>query len=144
VRALLLMKSNVSVSSTKVDVKDGVVTLTGSADSVAQKELTETYVREVEGVKRVNNSLVVAKPVEPPRTMGDVLDDASITAQVKYALLTHHSTSAIDTKVSTKDGMVIITGEADNDAERDLVTKLVQAVRGVRSVRNDMTLKRGE
>jgi osmotically-inducible protein OsmY len=144
VRTRLLMKANVSAANTKVDVKDGVVTLSGTADNVAQKELTEVYAREIEGVKRVNNNLAVAKAIVPERTMGDALDDASITAQVKYALLTHQSTSALNTKIATKDGAVVIGGEAANDAERDLVTKLVQSVRGVKSVQNDMTLKRSE
>ena len=70
-----------------------------------------------------------------------MVDDASITAQVKYQLLTHHSTSALKTKVTTKNGIVTISGEADSDAEKDLVTKLTQNLRGVKSVSNDMTIK---
>jgi len=31
------------------------------------------------------------------QTMGEKIDDASITAQIKMALLTHHSTSAFKT-----------------------------------------------
>jgi hyperosmotically inducible protein len=41
VRGELLVKANVSASSTKVDVKDGIVTLTGTAKNRAQKDLTE-------------------------------------------------------------------------------------------------------
>jgi len=43
--------------------------------------------------------------------------------------------------VTTTDGAVSISGEALNDAEKSLVTKLAQSVRGVISVKNDMTVK---
>ena len=69
------------------------------------------------------------------------MDDASITSQVKYALLTHKSTSAIKTKVTTTDGVVRVTGDSNSDAEKSLVTKLAQDVRGVKSVTNDMRVK---
>jgi osmotically-inducible protein OsmY len=60
---------------------------------------------------------------------------------VKYALLSHKSTSALKTKVTTTDGAVRVTGEAKSDAEKALVTKLAQDVRGTKSVTNDMTVK---
>jgi hyperosmotically inducible periplasmic protein len=124
-------------------VNKGAVVLTGSADNMAQKELTEVYVKEVEGVKSVTNDLVVKSP--PPEgnshTVGEAIDDASITSQVKYSLLTHRSTSALKTTVTTKNGVVMIGGEAQSDAERDLVTKLASSIRGVQSVENNMTVK---
>jgi osmotically-inducible protein OsmY len=69
------------------------------------------------------------------------MDDASITSQVKYSLLSHRSTSALSTKVITEDGVVSISGVADSDAEKSLVSKLAQDTRGVKSVVNDMTVK---
>jgi osmotically-inducible protein OsmY len=141
IRTQLLIHANVSATETKVDVADGVVTLTGTVDNAAQKDLTEAYVKDVEGVKSVNNELVVKSPAENEHTVSETIDDASITSQVKFALLSHHSTSALKTKVTTKNGIVMITGEADSDAEKDLVSKLAGGVRGVQSVENDMTVK---
>ena len=97
--------------------------------------------KEIEGVKSVNNLLVVSSAPADPRTFSDKIDDASITAQVKYALLTHKSTSALNTNVTTKDGHVSIEGRAATAAERDLVTHLAQGVRGVKVVSNKMTVK---
>ena len=74
-------------------------------------------------------------------TVGEKIDDASITSQVKYALISHKSTSALKTKVTTTDGVVVITGEAANDSEKSLVSKLAQDVRGVKSVTNNMTVR---
>jgi len=141
IQTRLLLKGNVSMVNTDVAVKDGVVTLTGSADSLAQKELTTVYVKDIEGVKSVNNLLTVPEPPADARTVSERIDDASITAQVKYALLTHKSTSALKTGVTTKEGSVAIEGEAASDAERDLVTHLAESVRGVKVVSNNMTVK---
>jgi osmotically-inducible protein OsmY len=56
------------------------------------------------------------------------------------ALLYHRSTSALKTGVETKNGVVTISGEAANAAEKDLVSKLVKDVNGVKSVTNQMTV----
>jgi osmotically-inducible protein OsmY len=137
----LLVRSNVSYADTKIAVKDGVVTLTGTADNQAQKELTGVYAKEIDWVKSVDNDIVVNEKPKMKETIGENIDDASITSQVKYALLTHKSTSALKTKITTTDGVVVITGEAANDAEKSLVGKLAGSVRGVKSVDNNMTVK---
>lgn len=140
IRGRLLVKAHVS-GATKVAVKDGAVTLTGTADNVAQKELTAVYAREIAGVKSVKNDIVVKPAPAPGESMRDKIDDASITTQVKYALLRHKSTSALKTKVTTINGIVAITGEAASEAEKALVTKLAGDVKGVMGVSNEMTVK---
>jgi osmotically-inducible protein OsmY len=140
IRSRLLVKSNVSATNTKVTVNDGNVVLTGTAINSAQKDLTGTYAKDIDGVKTVQNEIVV-KDMAPGESIGEKIDDASITSQVKYALLSHKSTSALKTKVITNDGVVIITGTANSDAEKSLVTKLAQDVRGTKSVTNEMNVK---
>ena len=141
IRGELLVKANVSATATKVDVRDGVVTLTGTAINGAQKDLTEAYAKDIDHVKSVRNEMVVEMPPAGSSTIGETIDDASITSQVKYALLSHRSTSAISTKVVTENAVVRISGVANSDAEKALVTKLAQDTRGVKSVVNDMTVK---
>jgi len=142
VKTTLLFHRNVRATKTDVNVKDGIVTLTGEASSMAQKELTTEYARDVEGVKDVRNEMTIAKTAaNPDKTLGEKIDDASITAQVKSVLLSHRSTSAIRTKVKTTDGVVTITGVAKNAAEKSLVTKLVTDIVGVTSVVNNMTIE---
>ena len=142
VKVTLLFHRNVSAGTTEVDVKDGIVTLRGDAASQAQKELTTAYARDVEGVKDVKNEMTVSKTSEMTmaRVVGKI-DDASITAQIKMTLLYHRSTSALNTKVETKLGMVTLYGKARNAAEKDLVTKLVNDINGVKSVNNRMTIE---
>ena len=141
VKTALLFHRHVSASGTDVFVKDGVVSLRGEASSLAQKELTAEYAKDVEGVKEVKNEMTIAKtPAKPDETMGGKIDDASITAQVKSTLMSHRSTSALKTKVETTDGVVTVSGIAKNDAEKTLVTKLVTDINGVISVNNNMTI----
>jgi osmotically-inducible protein OsmY len=141
VKSALLFHRNVSASGTEVYLKDGNVTLKGEAASQAQKDLTTEYAKDVDGVKSVKNEMTVATTSPKPETFGEKIDDASITAQVKGSLLSHRSTSVLNTKVSTTDGVVTLGGTAKNAAEKDLVTKLVTDINGVKSVVNNMTIE---
>ena len=80
-------------------------------------------------------------PISTKTTVGEDIDDASITAQVKLSLLYHRSTSAINTKVETNKGVVTLYGKAKNAAEKDLATKLANDINGVKSVTNRMTIE---
>jgi osmotically-inducible protein OsmY len=59
VKTALLFHRNVS-ATTEVNTKNGIVTLQGEAESNAQKDLTAEYVKDVEGVKCVQNEMTVA------------------------------------------------------------------------------------
>jgi len=144
VKTTLLFHRNVSVM-TEVNTKDGIVTLQGEATSQAQKDLTAEYAKDVEGVKDVKNEMTVAKTaVKPDKTVGEKVDDASITAQVKMTLLSHRSTSTLNTTVTTKNGVVTLGGKAKNTAEKELATKYVNDVKGVKSVKNQMTIEKSQ
>lgn len=159
VKTSLLFSKNVS-AKTDVTTNNGVVTLRGAADNQAQKDLTTEYAKDVEGVKDVKNEMTVSSSRQTGQaaggasaaamngagagatgeTTGEKIDDASITAQVKLKLLYNRSTSAMHTSIKTNNGVVTVTGQAKNGAEKDLVTKLVKNVNGVKSVDNRMTV----
>jgi hyperosmotically inducible periplasmic protein len=141
VATTLMFHRNVSVLKTDVDVKDGIVTLHGKASSEAQKELTTEYVKDVDGVQSVKNNMTLENAKKTTvEKVSEYVDDASITAQVKIALLFHRSTNVIKTKVETKNGVVTVSGVAKNGAEKDLVAKLVNDIKGVKSLKNDITI----
>jgi hyperosmotically inducible protein len=145
VKSALLFHSSVSAIKTEVLAKDGTVTLRGEATSAAQKELATEYAKDVEGVKNVKNEMTVStaamKPGEKMEAISETIDDASITALVKTTLLNHHSTSALNTTVETTEGVVKLGGKAKNGAEKDLVSKFVSDVHGVKKVVNNMTVQ---
>jgi osmotically-inducible protein OsmY len=162
VKSALLFHRNVS-AGTKVIARDGVVTLEGTAANPEQRDLTSEIVKDVDGVTAVHNEMVVGgapapvgapvvggpAPVGAPangdyttgRTVGDKIDDASITAEVKMALLSHRSTSAMDTKVKTHNGNVYLTGVVQSQAQKDLTSKIVSDVDGVNRVVNHLRVE---
>lgn len=142
VKLALMFHRNVNAGATTVVAEDGVVTLRGDVASQAQKDLTAEYAGDVEGVNSVVNELTVVEAPEPTgQTLGEIIDDASITAQVRMALLTHRSTSVLSTSVTTSAGVVTVGGIAQSGAEKDLVTRLVEDIKGVKRVANDMTVE---
>ncbi|MGB5105183.1 MAG: BON domain-containing protein [Candidatus Zixiibacteriota bacterium] len=146
VRGSMLFHRSVSYINTDVSVAQGKVTLRGEASSEAQKQLTGEYAKDISGVIDVDNQMTVAKnpapaPAKSSRTTGEVIDDASITTQVRMTLLFHHGTDVFDTKVSTHKGVVTLAGTAKNQAEIDLATKRVNDIHGVEKVVNQMTIE---
>jgi len=143
VKATLLFHSKVS-AGTEVNVDAGIVTLGGTADSTDQKTLTGEYAGGVDGVTEVKNNMTVSKTRSTATKEKDKaiakIDDASITAQAKMALLFDRSTSALKTTVKTTNGVVTLTGQATTKVARDHATRLVSDINGVKSVSNQMTL----
>jgi osmotically-inducible protein OsmY len=149
VKTTLFFHSNVNATATEVLSQNGVITLRGKADSIAQKDLTTEYAMDVEGVMKVNNEMTV--PTSATQTdnkvvsnkidiVAESIDDASITALVKVTLFNHRSTSALKTTVTTKDGVVTLGGKATNAAAKDLASKFTGDVPGVKKVINTMSI----
>ena len=137
----LMFYRSESVGKAEVDVKDGIVTLRGVADSQAQKESTAECAKDVDGVKEVNNEMTVSTTVViSPRTMREKIDDASVATLVRMALVVRRSTSGLDTSIVVRRGVVTVDGRAKDAAGKDHVTKVVQGVTGVKRVKNRMTI----
>ena len=134
---------------TEVNTKDGIVTLKGDADNQAQKDLTTEYAKDVEGVKDVQNEMVVAKTAKKTSPyggrkgsdVGEKIDDASITALVKRRCCTIARPAPSTPRSMTKHGVVTLTGKAENASAKELATKFVKDVHGVKSVNNQMTIE---
>ncbi|MGE3318227.1 MAG: BON domain-containing protein [Candidatus Berkiella sp.] len=72
--------------------------------------------------------------------------DTSITANVKSAFLKEKlfgdaDVSAFTISVETKDGVVHLTGTADNQTQSENAVKLAKGVEGVKDVMNDVKIK---
>jgi osmotically-inducible protein OsmY len=141
VKYSLLYHRYVSGVSTHVSVSDGIVTLRGKADNQAEKDLASEYAKDIKGVKDVKNDMVLVKAAGlSKQTVGEKIDDASITAQVKMAFLTHHSTSAFKTSVTTNSGVVTLSGQVASGAGKEIAGKIASGVNGVSSVINNMII----
>jgi len=137
----LLFHRRLSTAHAVVQVDHGVLTLRGEAEDQAQKDLAGEYLKGLEGVVRVDNDMTVAGAHPRRRALRRKIDDASITAQVKMALLFNKSTSAVHTQVRTDAGVVTLTGAAGSRAEKQLVTRIVKNIEGIRRVLNRMTVE---
>jgi osmotically-inducible protein OsmY len=69
------------------------------------------------------------------------LSDAAITASIKTDILKDPGLSVLKIDVDTKDGVVTLDGLAADDAARERATKIAQGTKGVREVRNHLTVK---
>ncbi len=72
---------------------------------------------------------------------GEFLDDAAITASVTARFLTQKGLDAMSIGVSTNDGIVSLTGQVDHAAQSSLAELVAMQVKGVRKVRNNLTVK---
>jgi hyperosmotically inducible periplasmic protein len=68
------------------------------------------------------------------------INDAAITASVNARLARDNELSAMRIDVDTVDGKVALKGTAPNEGARERATQLAQAVDGVRTVDNQLTI----
>ena len=75
------------------------------------------------------------------RSAGDVVDDASITTQVKAKLLEDDITKGIAVSVQTFDGTVTLIGAVESQAQIDSASRIARSVKGVKAVDNRLKIK---
>lgn len=76
-------------------------------------------------------------------TLGEKMDDVTITATVSTGLAKDPDLSAIKINVDTKDGAVTLNGPAPSAAAKDKATEIAKQVKGVTSVNNQLVVKPG-
>ncbi len=72
---------------------------------------------------------------------GQYVDDTTITAKVKSALLGDGAVKSFEIKVETFKGVVQLSGFVDTEDQRAAATRDAMAVGGVKDVKDDLTLK---
>ncbi len=138
VKTALISDKTADASEINVEVYKGVVQLNGFVDNEKELARAEEVARGVEGVKGVENNLTLK---QGSQTTGGAIDDSSITAKVKTALIESDDTKAGDIKVETRGGVVQLSGFVANEAQKTAATKVAQSVTGVKSVKNGLSVK---
>lgn len=89
----------------------------------------------------ISSTLLVSCYTPAGRSTGVVVDDASITTQIKTSLLANKALDGIAISVSTFSGEVTLTGAVDTPGQVQKATEIAYSVRGVRKVNNLITVK---
>ena len=67
--------------------------------------------------------------------------DTAITSEVKAKLLADDLVPSRNVKVETQDGLVQLSGTVKTKAQSDRAESVASAIEGVKSVKNDLTVK---
>ena len=148
--ATLLFNGNLDSFDINTDVKDGNVVLTGKVENTVDKKLAEELVANIDGVMSVDNKLtVVAADDDMDGDMSDDIEnsvdegtseltDAKIATVIKTRLLMDTDISGFDIDVDVENGVVVLTGEVDSDAERDLAVEIAKNASDVKDVESNL------
>jgi hyperosmotically inducible protein len=72
---------------------------------------------------------------------GEYVDDATITAKVKAAILNEPGLKSLQISVETYKDVVQLSGFVDNAQSKTRAGQVAAGVAGVKSVRNDLVVK---
>jgi osmotically-inducible protein OsmY len=113
----------------EVETEGGIVTLSGPVEDLLSKERAAEVAQAVKGVRGVNNRIKIIP--------GD-RSDADIKAEIEQALLDGPVVDLNEVSIEVRKGRVRLTGTVDSLKEKQFCKRLVQSVRGVVAVKNNL------
>jgi len=127
------------VGGDRVDVSaaEGIVTLEGEVDSLAQRWAIERAVRRIAGVRGVNNDLVVVPPANLSRT-DDQIENAVQT------VLAWNATIPGGLKATVAGGWVTLEGAVGFGFQKQAAENAVRQLIGVRGIENNLVVATAE
>lgn len=142
-RPLLALACSAAVllALTACNKADDGKTVGQSVDSGIAK--TEQAAKDAGNAMKEASKDVQATGSQASTTMGEKIDDVTITATVSTGLAKDPDLSAIKINVDTKDGVVTLNGPAPSVAAKDKATDIAKQVKGVTSVNNQLVVKPG-
>lgn len=115
-----------------VSAADGVVTLSGFANTMADKLMAERAAKTVCGVKALANDIVVKPPAERV--------DPDLAADAVQALALNASVPRDYIKVIVKSGWLTLEGEVGWGYQREAAERSVRCLAGVRGITNNIVV----
>lgn len=87
-------------------------------------------------------SLLIAVPltVACGKTVGETIDDATITTRVKTAMLNDPAVGGLRIDVDTFKGVVTLSGAVKSAAERDKAIAVARKIGGVKDVKSTLQI----
>jgi hyperosmotically inducible protein len=134
----LFADSRIKGRDINVETSQGTVMMRGKVDSDAAKQAAEGIAKEIDGVKSVKNELQVVAPAKREAT--DDKDEA-ITTRVNEQLEKDANLKKAGIRAKTNAGVVSLTGEVADLMTSAQASSIAWQVSGVKSVKNDLTVK---
>ncbi len=135
------------------DVNNGNVTLRGSVDTLENKKKVEDSVRNIDGVRQVNNQITIVKENSDaysdsqlqnseqkyPQDFASSSQDRELNAKIRDKLSNGWFSKGYETLViRTTNGVVIISGNVDKPEDVQKINDQVKNIEGVKSVNNQL------
>jgi osmotically-inducible protein OsmY len=111
----------------------------GPAESAGQK-LDRAAKSAGDKVDRTADQIAADAKEAAAKTVA-VLDDASLTAKVKGALIAEPGLKTLQIEVSTKDGVVTLNGSVDTPVLKKRAVEIAGSLSGVREVVDQLVVK---
>jgi len=127
----ILFDRGVFPNDVDVSTREGIVTLSGSADNLLAKERAVKIAESIRGVRGAID-LITVTPISRP--------DADIRKDILAALQEDPATESYQVAVSVLEGVATLTGTVGSYAEKQLSARIVMGVMGVKAIRNDVTI----
>ncbi|WP_371810576.1 molecular chaperone OsmY [Dickeya sp. CFBP 2040] len=140
VKGALLKDETLDSNNISVSTHDGVVMLSGFIASQQMATQAVKIAVQTEGVKSVSDKLQV-KDGSGVQSVSAYAGDALTTSTIKAKLLADDIVPSRHIKVVTQDGVVLLTGQVANRAQAERAEAIAKAVSGVKSVKNELTVK---
>ena len=135
VLAELEWEPSIEASQIGVAAKEGVVTLTGSVASYADKMTAERVTKRVYGVKAVANDVEVKIPGSSQRS------DSDIAAAAVSALKWDTTVPEDRIKVTVRNGWITVEGQVDWWYQKETAERMVRNLTGVKGLTSQITVK---
>jgi osmotically-inducible protein OsmY len=123
----MLVDDSVSSHLINVNTEEGIVTLSGSVDSILAKDRAVEIARSIKGVRSVVDQIDVLPVTQT---------DSQIEGNVSDALLNDPAADSYEIKAQVANGVVTLTGRVDSYAEKQLSEEVAKGVKGVRDIEN--------
>ena len=129
-RAKLISADKSYIISVKTKILDGRIFLTGKVNTVEDKLKITKLAWEIKGARSVKNDLQIKEEFNFKRSAKDLL----ITSQLRAALIGSKKIKSVNYNIDTYKKSIYIYGIAQNETERDEVTKEAKQILDVEDV----------
>ena len=121
---------------------DRIATETDRAVSALKQDKAEKVAHAGNGASTATASDASGDTRASARSGESRMSDTAITASIKTDYLKDPDLSVLKIDVDTRSGVVTLNGLAENEEARQRAERIALAVKGVKEVRNYLTLKR--